>query len=62
MKELHGIDSFISDANASMSYRNDRYNKKLQKYYVVYEENDTELSEDEECTKKEDREVLDDTC
>lgn len=31
----------------------------MQKYYVVYEENDTELSEDEECTKKEDREVLD---
>ena len=28
--------------------RKDRYNKKLKKYYVVIEENDTDVSEDEE--------------
>ena len=28
--------------------RKDRYNKKIRKYYVVYEEADEDLSEDEE--------------
>ncbi|CAL1134729.1 unnamed protein product [Cladocopium goreaui] len=36
--------------------RKDRYNKKLKKYYVVYEENDTELSEDEERHERKDAE------
>ena len=37
--------------------RNDRYNKKLKKYYVVYEENDTDVSEDEERHERRDQEV-----
>ena len=37
--------------------RKDRYNKKLKKYYVVYEENDTELSEDEERHERKDAEA-----
>ena len=40
----------------------DRYNKKLKKYYVVYEENDTELSEDEEKEEKKDTEAPYMTC
>ena len=39
--------------------RKDRYNKKLRKYCVVYEENDTELSEDEERHEKKDAEAPD---
>ena len=42
---------------ASLSLRKDRYNKKLKKYYVVYEENDTELSEDEEKHERKDVEA-----
>ena len=34
--------------------RRDRYNKKIKKYYVVYEENDTELSENEEVERQQD--------
>lgn len=39
------------------SDRRDRYNKKLKKYYVVYEENDEELSEDEEAIHQRDVEA-----
>lgn len=37
--------------------RKDRYNPKLKKYYVVYEEGDEELSEDEERLDQMDTEV-----
>lgn len=37
--------------------RKDRYNKKLKKYYVVYEEGDEELSEDEERQEKVDQDA-----
>jgi len=39
------------------SDRRDRYNKKLKKYYVVHEENDEELSEDEEAIHQRDVEA-----
>ena len=38
--------------------RRDRYNKKLKKYYVVFEEGDEELSEDEERHTQQDTEAL----
>ena len=38
--------------------RRDRYNKKLKKYYVVFEEGDEELSEDEERRTQQDTEAL----
>lgn len=37
--------------------RKDRYNKKLFKYYVVYEEGDESLSEDEEQERHEETEA-----
>jgi hypothetical protein len=37
--------------------RKDRYNKKIHKYYVVYGEEDDELSEDEEKNETRDHEV-----
>ena len=37
--------------------RKDRYDKKLRKYYVVYEEGDEELSEDEERNEQRDVEA-----
>ncbi len=52
------MDSVPQHPNSvNVSFRNDRYNKKLKKYYVVYEENDTELSEDEERHEKKDVEA-----
>lgn len=38
--------------------RRDRYNRKLQKYYVVYEEADESVSEDEEGIRREEHEAL----
>jgi len=40
-----------------LDVRKDRYNKKLKKYYVVYEEGDEELSEDEERQEKVDQDA-----
>lgn len=37
--------------------RRDRYNHKLEKYYVVYEENDSEVSENEERHEQRDTEA-----
>lgn len=37
--------------------RKDRYNKKIEKYYVVYEEGDESLSEDEERMEEVNEEV-----
>ena len=37
-----------------LGLRKDRYNKKLNKFYVVYEEGDENLSEDEEIERQDD--------
>jgi len=41
-----------------LKLRQDRYNKKLMKYYVTYEENDEELSEEEEKEEQKDVEAF----
>ena len=42
---------------SARTVRKDRYNRKISKFYVVYEENDTDLSENEECEELHDQEA-----
>lgn len=52
-----GLVQELGHSTLCWNARNDRYNKKLKKYYVVYEEGDEEVSEDEERVDHVDQEV-----
>ena len=51
------VSAYPSASQHQIQIRKDRYDKKLKKYYVVYEENDEEVSEDEERKEQHDAEV-----